>query len=212
MAGGPGVPCLKIVPYHGWLAAGSRLTATLFSLPSGPTACLLDARAEGWGQERLRIAARALTERQGALYSSRSYRYPFALAAWHGGQVGVDLEVLDQANAVLAGTICTAAERRLLAAAPDQGRYLSNLWSAKEALAKGLGNALLYPPARLGSPSLWPTEGAAAAGATGGAPVVRRAGRWRACALKVPQGYVGWLCWAPAPVPARAGPGIPTGG
>jgi phosphopantetheinyl transferase len=163
-------------------------------LASGaPTAYLIDARARGCGEKELRAEARALSARRGEPFSSRSYRYPYAVVACHHQRVGVDLEVVDAANIGLGEVICTPAERLALATVRDQQHYLSGLWSAKEALAKALGDALLYEPGRLTSPALWRAEPASTPCSRGPATVVT--GRWRATALDVPDGYVGWLCW-----------------
>ena len=52
---------------------------------------------------------------------------------------------------------------------------------AKEALAKALGDALLYDPRRLESPRTW----------LGG-----NAGRWHAAELPVGPSHLAWICWA----------------
>jgi hypothetical protein len=162
-----------------------------------PTVRVLDARNREWDERRLRAEARALTARTGAPFSSRSYRYPYALATWHNREVGVDLEVVDAANAALSDVICTETERRLLAHAQDGALDRSSLWSGKEALAKALGDALLYDPSRLASPLVWLPERLSAPMPHPEAFVTRAAGRWRAAPLVVPDGHVGWLCWVP---------------
>jgi phosphopantetheinyl transferase len=170
-----------------------RPVAELLSLPGGPTVHFLDARTSGWGRPRLQAEAQALEPPQ-APCSSRSYRFPFALAAWHHRQVGIDIERTDDVRPALANVACTAPEQGYLGSMPDISEYLAHLWSAKEALAKALGDALAYEPGRLGSPSLWPpTMGVV--GATG--LFVLGCGRWRAASLPVPEGHVGWLCWVP---------------
>lgn len=168
---------------------------------AAPAFRLLDARAAQLDERSLRSAARALCEHCGAAASSRSYRYPYAIVAWHSGDVGVDIEVVTRTDVALANLICTPAERAELASADDRDAWLSSLWCAKEALSKALGDATAYDPSRLGSPTRWPVIETEAAGGTDEAvapayEVVRRSGRWRATRLRVPQGHVGWLCWS----------------
>jgi phosphopantetheinyl transferase len=152
--------------------------AASFELPAGaPQLRLL--RAEDHDDEAaLRSHARELAARAGARHSSRSYRFPYALLAWHSSPVGVDIERIEALEPAFLHSISTPAE--LAADAPKTQDYASRLWSSKEALAKALGDALDYDPRRLDSPMLWP----------GG-----RSGPWRALALSLPEGYVGWLCW-----------------
>lgn len=111
---------------------------------------------------------------------SRSYRYPYALIACHDQRVGVDIERIEPHDSAFAETICTPAER--VAGWPPEhaDRYLSALWSSKEALAKALGDPLADEPSRLESPSAW-RHG--------------RSGPWRATPLATAPGHVAWLCW-----------------
>ncbi len=149
-----------------------------------PLVELLDARATGLDEEGLRAAARSLSERVAAPYHSRSYRYPFALVAWHDQPVGVDLERIGPTDAALEEVICTPEERERTDRGTDRHRWLCSLWSAKEALVKVLGDAVAYDPARLASPANWP----------GG-----RAGTLRAEALEFDDAHVSWLCWRVGP-------------
>ncbi len=59
-----------------------------------PELRLLDARVEGLDDVGLRARARELTDASGATHAARSYRFPWALLAWHDGPVGVDLELI----------------------------------------------------------------------------------------------------------------------
>jgi len=183
-------------------ACRTGLTVPELSSPvkSVPAVYLLDASVQGWDEKELRAQARAVAAQKRAPYSSRSYRYPYALVAWHSAPVGVDLEVVEAANLALADVICTEAERRLLATVHDQASYLSRLWSAKEALAKALGDAVLYEPHRLGSPMLWLPERFSAQSRLG--LITLASGRWQATSLRVPYGHVGWLCWVAVPSPS----------
>jgi phosphopantetheinyl transferase len=143
-----------------------------------PSVRLLDARELRVDDDGLRAAARDLCE--GAPHASRSYRAPYALVALHDAQVGVDLERVELHDLAFGESISTASERVALAQIEDLGRYLSSLWSSKEALSKALGDALSYDPRRLESPLHWP-EG--------------RSGPWHAEQLVAPPGHVAWLCW-----------------
>jgi len=94
--------------------------------------------------------------------------------AVHSSRVGVDLELVDLTvprEAVLTPTEMT------LGGTPEMW---CNWWSAKEALAKALGDARLYDPRRLESPAHWENG---------------RAGRWACSPLALPPGFVGWLVW-----------------
>ena len=141
---------------------------------------MLDARAAGLDAPALRHWARHVAAASGAPYTTRSYRYPYALVAWHSRPVGVDIERVEPCDTPLADLICTPEERVGAAGATDPDGYVTSLWSAKEALAKALGDALAYEPSRLSSPAHWP----------GG-----RAGPWRAGQPAAPPGHVAWLCW-----------------
>ncbi len=128
----------------------------------------------------LRAAARGLSQEAGAPYVSRSYRYPYALVAWHHTPVGVDIERVEKLDRRFATSISTPAEHVDWTAVDDPHAHFSSLWSSKEALAKALGEPVTYDPRRLGSPMFWPQG---------------RAGSWRATALPVETGHVAWLCW-----------------
>lgn len=142
-----------------------------------PAVRLLDARRAGLDREGLRAWARAQRLPAGAACVARSYRHPFALVAWHDAAVGVDIERVEAHDAAFEAVVCTPAER-------GAGLELSSLWCAKEALAKALGDALRYEPARLESPSRWP-DGAS--------------GPWRARACAAPAGHVAWVVWRDEP-------------
>jgi hypothetical protein len=128
----------------------------------------------------LRGRAWAAAAAAGAPFASRSYRAPYALVAWHDARVGVDIERVQEFTPDFDKLICAPEERTAAAEAADRDRFLADLWSGKEALAKALGDALSHDPARLPSPLMW------RAGA---------AGRWRARRVPVPDGHVGWLVW-----------------
>ena len=145
-----------------------------------PEVRLLDARVDGLDEPGLTARARALSDAAGARFLSRSYRHPYALVAWHDQPVGVDIERIERCDTAFAETICTATERAAVWPHEHADRYLSALWSSKEALAKALGNPLAYDPRHLESPSAWPRG---------------RSGPWRATALTTVPGHVAWLCW-----------------
>lgn len=151
-----------------------------------PEVYLLDARVCGLEPAGLRERARRLSAESGAPFVSRSYRYPFALIGWHDRELGIDLERIGPCDKAFADLICTPTERADRAVIDDPDRSLTSLWCAKEALAKVLGDALLYEPARLESPVVWPHQ---------------RAGIWRAARLIVPDSHVAWLCWRSATSP-----------
>src|SRR6202022_2727422 len=114
----------------------------------------------------LQVWARTLTSERDEPFLVRSYRFPYAMVAWHDAPVGIDIERYETYPAGFAATICTPDELRL-AATSD----LTSLWCGKEALAKALGDALNYDPRLLQSPVSWPSG---------------VAGRWRAKALPAP--------------------------
>ncbi len=89
-------------------------------------------------------------------------------------RVGVDIEVVDLS--VTAEAVLTESESRLDGGPAD----FCNWWSAKEALAKALGDARKYDPRSLESPALWPTS---------------QQGFWQARPLEVPVGYFAWIVW-----------------
>ncbi|HEX3873928.1 MAG TPA: 4'-phosphopantetheinyl transferase superfamily protein [Solirubrobacteraceae bacterium] len=122
-----------------------------------------------------------MTDESRAAYTARSYRFPWALVAWHHAPVGVDLERLGSVDRPFAESIATPAERVELAGRPDPDSWVADLWCSKEALAKALGDAVLYDPRRLDAPIRWPDL---------------RSGRWHAARVdSPPPGHVGWVCW-----------------
>jgi phosphopantetheinyl transferase len=146
-----------------------------------PELQLLDARAAGLDAAGLRLMARDLTDGAGAAYAARSYRFPWALVAWHDRPVGVDLERIGPVERSFAESIATPAERAELAAITDLDRWATDLWCSKEALTKALGDAVAYDPRRLEAPTRWPGLSS---------------GPWRASrVMALPAGHVGWLCW-----------------
>jgi 4'-phosphopantetheinyl transferase superfamily len=145
-----------------------------------PAVWLLDARSTRLDARGLRARARAATPGSTSPYGARSYRYPYALVAWHSEPVGVDIERIAPCNDAFAESICTPSERADPARLVEPDTYLTSLWCSKEALSKALGDAIRYDPRRLGSPMLWP----------GG-----RAGPWRAARLTVAAQHIAWLCW-----------------
>jgi hypothetical protein len=154
---------------------------TLTVSPGAPQVRLLDARGSELDEPGLRAWARAESAAAvGASHASRSYRYPYALVAWHAEQVGIDIERIQPFDQGFMKSICTPSERRMCGEDAHSDEFLSSLWSSKEALAKALGDARAYDPRRLDSPMFWPDG---------------RAGPWRAAALGLPAGHSGWLCW-----------------
>ena len=107
-------------------------------------------------------------------FTSRSYRNRFGLVATSASRVGVDIEVIDMS--VTADAVLTPGEARIVSTPAEW----CNWWSAKEALAKALGDARNYDPRRVESPALW----------QGG-----HQGRWCVERLDVPDGCVGWIVW-----------------
>ena len=168
-------------------------------VPAGrgaPGVRLLDAGSAHLDPTELRRWARGVTERTGALCTSRSYRYPYALVSWHSHPIGVDIERITTWEPAFADLICTEPERRHPACRADPDRYLTSLWCSKEALAKALGDARRYEPSRLESPTGWPPEGS---------------GPWRAAPIGVAPGFVAWLCWQQVDVDSNPGGRSPTG-
>jgi hypothetical protein len=145
-----------------------------------PEVRLLDARTGGLGPRALRARARAETTAAAAPHVARSYRYPYALVAWHTGPVGVDIERIEPCDDAFARAVCTPTELADLAAALDRDLYVTTLWCSKEALSKALGNAVDYDPRRLEAPSRWP---------------IGESGPWRAQPLWVAARHTAWLCW-----------------
>lgn len=147
----------------------------------GPEVLLIDARSQGADDEaNLRAAAQAAAAARPALCVSRSYRYPYAIVAWHHEPLGVDIERISHCDATFARSICTPSEALQLQSAQDDDAYFTSMWCSKEAIAKGLGDALRYDPRRIGAPMLWPAG---------------RAGAWRSIELDGPPEHVVWLCW-----------------
>jgi phosphopantetheinyl transferase (holo-ACP synthase) len=145
-----------------------------------PQVRLLDARVGGLDAEGLHAWARGLTAPTGAPWVTRSYCYPYALVGWHDEPIGIDIEKIGPCDPAFADLICTPDERSDAMGSTDQDRYLTSLWSSKEALSKALGDPLRYEPSRLESPVRWRD---------------RRSGPWRATQLIVAPDHVAWLCW-----------------
>jgi phosphopantetheinyl transferase len=147
-----------------------------------PCVVLLNAVAAELDMDGLRTWARSLCNVEDR-FNVRSYRFPYALVAWHSAPVGIDIERHDTYPTGFAASVCTPDElTRYRNAAPDHDE-LTALWCGKEALAKALGDAGRYDPRRLDSPLHWPDG---------------EAGPWRATALSAPIGHVAWLCWRPS--------------
>lgn len=146
-----------------------------------PEIRLLEAGDAGLPEAELRSWARKLAPAAAAPYSSRSYRYPYALVAWHDQPVGVDIERIEPVDAEFACSICTYSESQRFPVVDD--RLVASLWCGKEALSKALGDPLIYDPRRLEAPLLW-LDG--------------KAGPWQAAELSVIEGHVAWLCWRSA--------------
>lgn len=157
--------------------------ATLATPAGGPHVLLLDARALSIDEGGLRTHARERCAAHTAAHTSRSYSFPYALAAVHGAPVGVDIERVEPCDEAFARSIGAPGEAIGAADREDRDTLLTSLWSSKEALSKALGDALAYDPRRLVSPLSWPNG---------------RAGAWRAAALPAPPGHVAWACWRAA--------------
>lgn len=142
-------------------------TLCVDDFPGAVTLC------EGSSPEETRRHARAVAVPLGWFFS-RSYRSSLGLVALCSTRVGVDIEVLDET--VTADSVLTVDERRITATPADWCSW----FSAKEALAKALGDARKYDARSLDSPALWRDD---------------PHGRWRARQLRVPSGYVGWVVW-----------------
>ena len=145
-----------------------------------PRTRLLDAHTRALGEAELRGLARAQSDATGAPHTSRSYRFPFAMIAWHEQPVGIDIERVEPFDAAFLESISTPSERHRPPPAEEPGRYVASMWSSKEAVSKALGDALQYDPRRLESPLFWPAG---------------EAGPWRARELDAPSGHVAWVCW-----------------
>ena len=157
------------------------------ALPAGapaaarPAVRFYDARRLGVDERGLRELVRARCRESGAAHFSRSYRYPFAVAAWHSLPLGVDLERVEQFGRPFAESIATPLElARIERVGRPDDAWIASLWSGKEAVAKAYGDAVDYDPRRLDSPLTWPDG---------------EAGRWRAVPLAAPLGHRGWVCW-----------------
>lgn len=157
------------------MRAGLELTAPVAGEPHVE---LLDANSMSLDAHGLRAWARSRAAARGGTHVGRSYRYPFALIAWHDEAIGVDIERVEPYDETFAESICTPAE--CSAGLPRSAKQLASLWCGKEALAKALGDATRYDPRRLNSPISWPDG---------------TSGPWRAAAPKAPAGYVAWVCW-----------------
>lgn len=147
---------------------------------SVPRVLLLDARTSSFDPAGLRRWARELSAGCLESCSSRSYRFPLALVAWHDWEVGVDIERVGHCDQAFADLVCTPEEQAVLGQVAERDHFLTSLWSSKEALAKLLGDPVGYVPRELASPLLWGED-------------ARRA--IRASAVPVPAGHVGWVCW-----------------
>ena len=154
-------------------------TAPLPIAEGGPTVQLLEAGNEDADDARLHERARLLADAAKAAHTSRSYRHPYALLAWHDHPVGIDIERIEPVDRAFLESISTPSERVSLRVRNEAADVIS-LWCSKEALAKALGDARRYDPRRLESPVRWP-EG--------------RSGPWRARRLEAPAGYLAWVCW-----------------
>lgn len=169
---------------------GARIATEQVDLvlgPGAPQVRLLDARSGGLGEMGLRELARSQPAAAGGTHVSRSYRYPYAVIAWHGASVGIDIERIECFVPGFASSICTPSETIDWSAIEAPDDHLASMWCSKEALSKALGDALRYDPRRLESPILWP----------GG-----RAGPWRAQRLAAPARHVVWICWRSQVQPA----------
>jgi hypothetical protein len=128
-----------------------------------------------------RARVRAVAAAAPGRFTSRSYRFPVALVAWHDAPVGVDIERVEPCPPGFAASISTPSELgRTTGPDSNKAQDMISLWCSKEALAKALGDALRYDPRRLESPLAWPDG---------------RSGPWCAGALDAPDGHVAWLCW-----------------
>jgi phosphopantetheinyl transferase len=159
----------------------SRPRPSVLALPRGtPEVLFLDAIEARLDEPALLTWARALAHSAGSPYTSRAYRYPYALVACHSEQIGVEVERIEPFDQTVLESIRTPSEPLAPPAREDPAAFLSSLRCSKEALAKALGRAPDYDPRRLQAPLFWPDG---------------RAGAWRAWQLPVPSGHNGWLCW-----------------
>lgn len=112
----------------------------------------------------LRSKTRAACGSQYAHWS-RSYCGNISLAAGWSSRVGVDISRTTPTNVKhfcehledFLDVTATPNEREMLAslAVEDVPSAALDLWGAKEALTKALGNALDYNPAQISSPLMW---------------------------------------------------------
>lgn len=99
------------------------------------------------------------------LHWSRSYSKNWGVAAGWSSRVGIDIEVFDHDcdDAMWPGSLKDFAAGLL--PSDEHGNFFSlhgtsikysksSIWSSKEALAKALGDALLYDPKKLTTPAL----------------------------------------------------------
>lgn len=145
-----------------------------------PKLRLLDANELQADDRELRALARSVSVTSGSEYASRSYSFPYALIAMHDRPVGVDVERIGRCDSQFADLICTRDERVEVARAGEADKLLTSLWSSKEALAKGLGDALRYEPSRLDAPARWPNS---------------QAGAWSCEEVAIDRAHVAWVCW-----------------
>lgn len=161
------------------MTAGAREPIALDVPPGGPVVLLLNGEQAALDERGLKAWARQQAAPPRASHTSRSYRYPYALVAWHTEPVGIDIEHVGRFRPEFLDAICTHEERPL-PLPEDVEAYLASLYSSKAALSKAEGNPLRYDPTRVGSPMFWPE---------------RRNGPWRAAELALPPGHSGWVCW-----------------
>jgi hypothetical protein len=161
------------------LNSGAREPITLDGPTGGPVVLLLDAKLAGLDDRGLRLWAREQAAPRRGSHTSRSYRYPYALVAWHTAPVGIDIDQVERFRPEFLDAICTPDERAL-PLPDDVEAYVASLYCSKEALSKAEGNPLRYDPSKVGSPMFWPE---------------RRSGPWRAAELALPSGHRGWVCW-----------------
>jgi len=158
---------------------GAREPITLEVPAGGPVVLLLDGARAGLDERGLKAWAREQGAPRRASHTSRSYRHPYGLVAWHTEPVGIDMEQVDRFRSEFLDAICTPEERSL-PVPDDVEAYIASLYCSKEAFSKAEGNPLRYHPSQVGSPMFWP-EG--------------RSGPWRAVELALPSGFRGWVCW-----------------
>ena len=161
-------------------ARALKISSAVASGENVPRAWLIDARRSGLDESQFVARARALNDEAGIQCVSRSYRYPYALVAWHDAPVGIDIERIEPCAPAFAESICTPAERADPAFHTLNTSDIISIWCSKEALAKALGDATQYDPRRLESPIRW---------------VHGQTGPWHAAPLTAPENHTVWLCW-----------------